>query len=161
MRYSAHDYKAAGTVDTDGRPCLSDDESTATGGILAHYTRREIRSSYWRPLNRALVDTGIHRPSPSTERQRVLDFVDQQFTTVINVDHVIGRKRAAPHSHASQIGFSLAGKLPAAQFRSTFGIESYIASGIPRPRTRPKMIRLRDCRRATCLAVIRRDRAHD
>jgi LmbE family N-acetylglucosaminyl deacetylase len=78
-------------------------------------------SSYWRLLNRALADIGIHRPPPSEDRQRMLETVDRRITTIIEADHVIDRKRAALHSHAGQIDSSPAGKLPAAQFLSAFG----------------------------------------
>ena len=120
-----------------------------SGQVVAKLYYKAHGGSYWRLLNQALADIGIHRPSPSAEKQRVLDFVDQQITTVIDVDHVIDRKRAALHSHASQNGSSLGGKLPATQFRSTCGIESYIR------------VRNTTATRATCLTVIRIDRAHD
>jgi hypothetical protein len=40
-------------------------------------------SSYWRLLNRALADIGIHRPPPSEDRQRMLETVDRRITTII------------------------------------------------------------------------------
>jgi hypothetical protein len=40
-------------------------------------------SNYWRLLNRALAEIGIHRPSPSAERQEILDAVEQRITTII------------------------------------------------------------------------------
>lgn len=83
-------------------------------------------SSYWRRLNRALADIGIQRPAPSGETLRMLESVDQRITTTVDVGHVIDRKRTALHAHASQIGSSLAGKLPAAQFSYAFGTETYI-----------------------------------
>ena len=69
-------------------------------------------TGYWRLLNRALADIGVHRPSASRERQTILESVEQQITTVINVHHVVDRKRAALHSHSSQLDSSLAGKFP-------------------------------------------------
>jgi LmbE family N-acetylglucosaminyl deacetylase len=36
-----------------------------------------------RLLNRALAEIGIHRPSPSAERQEILDAVEQRITTII------------------------------------------------------------------------------
>ncbi len=83
-------------------------------------------SSYWRQLNRALDDIGIRRPDPSGEALQILDSVDQRITTTVDVGHVIDRKRTALHAHASQIGSSLAGKLPPTQFSSAFGTETYI-----------------------------------
>ncbi|MGH3530078.1 MAG: mycothiol conjugate amidase Mca, partial [Pseudonocardiaceae bacterium] len=63
--------------------------------------------------------------------------VEQRITTTVDVGHVIDRKRTALHAHASQIGSSLAGKLPPAQFSSAFGTETYIrardTTGAPTP----------------------------
>jgi LmbE family N-acetylglucosaminyl deacetylase len=62
---------------------------------------------------------------------RILEAVEQRITTIIDVSQVVDRKRTALHAHASQIGSSLAGKLPASQFSYAFGAESYIrACGI-------------------------------
>jgi LmbE family N-acetylglucosaminyl deacetylase len=83
-------------------------------------------SSYWRRLNQSLADVGIQRPAPSGEILRMLESVEQRITTTVDVGRVIDRKRTALHSHASQIGSSLAGKLPAAKFSYAFGIEQYI-----------------------------------
>ncbi len=44
----------------------------------------------------------------------------------VAASQVVDRKRAALHAHASQIDSSLAGKLPASQFRYAFGTEAYI-----------------------------------
>lgn len=108
-----------------------------TTQVVAKLYYKAHGSNYWRLLNRALAEIGIHRPSSPAERQEILDAVEQRITTIINVDHVIDRKRAAPHSHASQIGSSPAGKLPTAQFRSAFGTEAYIrvrdTTGAPTP----------------------------
>ncbi|MBV8993769.1 MAG: PIG-L family deacetylase [Pseudonocardiales bacterium] len=105
--------------------------------VVAKLYYKAHGSSYWQLLNRALADIGMRRPTPSEERRRALESVDRQITTIINVDHVIDRKRAALHSHASQIDSSLAGKLPAAQFLSAFGTEAYIrtrdTTGVPTP----------------------------
>ena len=88
-------------------------------------------SSYWQRLNRALAEVGIQRAAPSGETLRMLESVDRQITTTVDVSHVVARKRAALHAHASQIGSSLAGKLPASQFSYAFSTESYIrARGI-------------------------------
>ncbi|MGH3672151.1 MAG: PIG-L family deacetylase [Pseudonocardiaceae bacterium] len=83
-------------------------------------------TSYWRRVNQALADIGIQRPAPSEEMLREWDSVEQRITTTIDVGHVVDRKRAALHAHASQIGSSLAGKLPAGQFAYAFGTETYI-----------------------------------
>lgn len=83
-------------------------------------------SSYWRRLNQSLAEIGIQRPAPSEEVLRMLESVERRITTTIDVGQVIDQKRAALHAHASQIGSSLAGKLPAAQFSYAFGIEQYI-----------------------------------
>lgn len=105
--------------------------------VVAKLYYKAHGSSYWRQLNRALADIGMHRPAPSEERRRLLESVDRQITTIIDVNHVIDRKRAALHSHASQIDSSLAGKLPAAQFLAAFGAEAYIrardTTGMPTP----------------------------
>jgi hypothetical protein len=44
----------------------------------------------------------------------------------VDVKRVIDRKRAGLNSHISQLGSSLAAKLPANLFASAFGVESYI-----------------------------------
>lgn len=93
--------------------------------------------SYWRRVNQALTDIGIQRPAPSEETLRAWNSVEQRITTTIDVAHVVDRKRTALHAHASQIGSSLAGKLPPAQFAYAFGTETYIrvrdTTGTPIP----------------------------
>lgn len=105
--------------------------------VVAKLYYKAHGSSYWRQLHEALADVGIHRPSPAGERQEILESVEQEITTIINIEHVINRKRAALHSHASQLDSSLAGKLPPAQFSSAFGTEAYIrardTTGAPTP----------------------------
>jgi len=60
--------------------------------VVAKFYYKAHGSSYWRQLNQVLADIGMHRPPPSEERRRVLESVDRQITTIINVDHVIDRK---------------------------------------------------------------------
>lgn len=107
------------------------------GHVVAKLYYKAHGSEYWRRLNRALADVAIHRRAPSGETLQILKAVEQRITTNIDVRHVIERKRTALHAHASQIGSSLAGKLPAAQFSSAFGTEAYIrirdTTGAPIP----------------------------
>lgn len=81
---------------------------------------------YWLRLNRALAEIGIQRPPPSERMLQTLESVEQRITTAVDVSQVIDQKRAALHAHASQVGSSLAGKLPVAQFSYAFGTETYI-----------------------------------
>ncbi|MGH3522158.1 MAG: PIG-L deacetylase family protein [Mycobacterium sp.] len=108
-----------------------------SSSIAAKLYYKAHGASYWRQLNRALDDTGIRRPDPTGETLRLLESVEQRITTTVDVGHVIDRKRTALHAHASQIGSSLAGKLPPAQFSSAFGTETYIrardTTGAPTP----------------------------
>ncbi|MBV9161414.1 MAG: SDR family NAD(P)-dependent oxidoreductase [Pseudonocardiales bacterium] len=108
-----------------------------TGQIVAKLYYKAHGSSYWRRLNRALADIGIQRPAPSGEILRMLESVEQRITTTVDVSQVIDRKRTALHSHASQIGSSLAGKISAAQFSYVFSPETYIrardTTGTPIP----------------------------
>lgn len=94
-------------------------------------------TSYWRRLNQALSDIGIQRPAPSEETLRMWDSIERRITTEVDVTPVVDRKRTALHAHASQIGSSLAGKLPANQFAYAFGTETYIlardTTGTPTP----------------------------
>ncbi|WP_285742812.1 PIG-L family deacetylase [Lentzea sp. NBRC 105346] len=77
--------------------------------------------AYWERIVRIAASVGIHREVPAG-----LDEVDRRITTTIDARHVVDRKRAALHAHASQIASSLAGKLPPAEFAEAFGIEDYI-----------------------------------
>jgi LmbE family N-acetylglucosaminyl deacetylase len=96
------------------------------GHVVAKLYYKAHGSSYWQRLNRALAEVGIEQAAPSGETLRMLESVDHQITTTVDVSHVVARKRAALHAHASQIGSSLAGKLPASQFSYAFSSESYI-----------------------------------
>jgi LmbE family N-acetylglucosaminyl deacetylase len=84
-----------------------------------------------------LSEVGIQRPAPSGDMLRMLESVEQRITTTVDVGQVIDQKRTALHAHASQIGSSLAGKLPPAQFSYAFGAEQYIrardTTGTPTP----------------------------
>jgi LmbE family N-acetylglucosaminyl deacetylase len=96
------------------------------GHVVAKLYYKAHGSSYWQRLNRALAEVGIQRAVPSGETLRILEYVEQRITTAVDVRQVVDRKRTALHAHASQIGSSLAGKLPASQFRYAFGTETYI-----------------------------------
>jgi LmbE family N-acetylglucosaminyl deacetylase len=108
-----------------------------TGHVIAKLYYKAHGSSYWRRLNRALVQVGIQRPTPSEETLRMLESVEQRITTTVDVSQVIDQKRTALHAHASQIGSSLAGKLPPPQFSAAFDTEEYIrardTTGTPSP----------------------------
>ncbi|SDO58448.1 PIG-L deacetylase family protein [Lentzea jiangxiensis] len=97
------------------------------------YFKAHVRA-HWERLVRVAASVGIHRdvppdsmastrasPRPSTPRA------------------VVDRKRAALHCHASQLGSSIAGRLPAAEFAEVFGVEDYIrardTTGCPVPET--------------------------
>lgn len=107
------------------------------GDVVAKLYYKAHGSEYWRRLNRALADVAIHRPAPSGKTLHMLEAVERRITTSIDVGHVIERKRTALHAHVSQIGSSLAGRLPAAQFSYAFGTETYIrtrdTTGTPIP----------------------------
>ncbi|PZS38534.1 MAG: GlcNAc-PI de-N-acetylase [Pseudonocardiales bacterium] len=96
------------------------------GHVVAKLYYTAHGSSYWQRLNRALADVGIRRTAPSGETLRLLESVEQRITTIVDVSQVVDRKWTALHKHASQMASSLAGKLPARQFASAFGAESYI-----------------------------------
>lgn len=97
-----------------------------SGHIVAKLYYKAHGSSYWRRLNRSLAEVGIQRPAPSGETLRMLESVEQRITTTVDVGQVINQKWTALHAHASQIGSSLAGKLPPAQFSDAFSTEEYI-----------------------------------
>ncbi|MGB8996862.1 MAG: PIG-L family deacetylase [Pseudonocardiaceae bacterium] len=112
-------------------------DAVDAGHVVAKLYYKAHGSSYWQQLNRALAEVGIHRAAPSGETLRMLESVERRITTAVDVRQVVDRKRAALHAHASQIGSSLAGKLPAGQFRYAFGTETYIrardTTGAPTP----------------------------
>ncbi|WP_186763023.1 PIG-L family deacetylase [Lentzea tibetensis] len=93
-------------------------------------------TTYWDRLIAVAASVGIHRDKPSGA---VLDEVDRRITTTIDARHVVERKYAALHSHASQLASSLAGKLPPAEFAVAFGVEDYVrardTTGAPLPET--------------------------
>jgi LmbE family N-acetylglucosaminyl deacetylase len=97
-----------------------------SGHVVAKLYYKAHGSSYWQRLNHALAEVGIQQAAPSGETLRTLEAVEQRITTIVDVSQVVDRKWTALHAHASQIGSSLGGKLPASQFRYTFGTETYI-----------------------------------
>ena len=80
-------------------------------------------TTYWHRVNHALAQIGIQR---QTQDRDLLERIEQQITTTVDVSHVIERKRTALHAHTSQIGSSLAGKLPVDLFTYAFSTETYI-----------------------------------
>ena len=96
------------------------------GNVVAKLYYKAHGSSYWHRLNQVLAEVGIQRATPSGETLRILETVEQRITTIVDVSQVVDRKRIALHAHASQLGSSLAGKLPASQFHYAFGTEAYI-----------------------------------
>ena len=96
------------------------------GNVVAKLYYKAHGSSYWHRLNQVLAEVGIQRATPSRETLRILETVEQRITAIVDVSQVVDRKRTALHAHASQLGSSLAGKLPASQFHYAFGPEAYI-----------------------------------
>lgn len=88
-------------------------------------------TTYWQRLREALAHVGIDRPAPSDDQLRTLRRVQRSITTAVDVGHVVERKRNALLSHASQVGSSMAAKLPPEQFAYAFGVETYIRAGHP------------------------------
>ncbi|GGM45906.1 GlcNAc-PI de-N-acetylase [Longimycelium tulufanense] len=94
-------------------------------------------SSYPRLLRGALAGVGIERPSPTAELVAAWERTEQRITTTIDAEHVIERKQAALHAHASQLGSSMVAKLPAELFARVFSVEAFIrthdTTGAPIP----------------------------
>ncbi|MDT7789257.1 MAG: hypothetical protein QOF58_7676 [Pseudonocardiales bacterium] len=90
--------------------------------------------AYWERLIRVAASVGIHRDLPTG-----LDDVDRRITTTIDTRAVVARKRAALHCHASQLGSSIAGRLPPAEFAEALGVEDFVrardTTGSPVPET--------------------------
>lgn len=80
-------------------------------------------TTYWHRVHHALAQVGIQRQIREPDQW---ERTEQQITTTVDVSHVIERKRTALHAHTSQIGSSLAGKLPADLFTYAFSTETYI-----------------------------------
>ncbi|MGH3963543.1 MAG: PIG-L family deacetylase [Pseudonocardiaceae bacterium] len=94
-----------------------------TSGIPAKMYFTAHGTTYWHRVNQALAKVGIQRQIPDPD---LLERIEQRITTTVDVSHVIKRKRTALHAHASQIGSSLAGKLPVDLFTHAFSTETYI-----------------------------------
>lgn len=94
-----------------------------TSGIPAKMYFTAHGTIYWHRVHHALAQVGIQRRILDPD---LLERIEKRITTTVDVSHVIERKRTALHAHASQIGSSLAGKLPADLFTQAFGTETYI-----------------------------------
>ncbi|GAB1691158.1 PIG-L family deacetylase [Krasilnikovia sp. M28-CT-15] len=94
-------------------------------------------SSYWADLRAALNRIGIARPAPDATRRAEMDAVQQRISTTIDARAVADRKRRALLAHRSQLGSSLAAKLPPELFAEVLGVETYIratdSTGSPTP----------------------------
>ena len=95
-------------------------------GVSAKLYFKAHGSSHWRRLREALTHVGIERPAPDGDQLRLLERIDRQITTTIDVTQVADVKRAALMAHASQLASSLAAKIPAELWTGVFGTESFI-----------------------------------
>ncbi|MGH3800423.1 MAG: PIG-L family deacetylase [Pseudonocardiaceae bacterium] len=94
-----------------------------TTGIPAKMYVTAHGTTYWHRIHHALAQVGIQHHIADPD---LLERIEQRITTTVDVSHVIERKRTAVHAHTSQIGSSLAGKLPADLFAYAFSTETYI-----------------------------------
>src|SRR5687768_202531 len=72
-----------------------------TTGVAAKLYFKANGTSYWEGVWQALAQAGVKRPPPTPERLRVMERVEQQITTTVDVAHVADRKQAAMRAHAS------------------------------------------------------------
>lgn len=94
-----------------------------TTGIPAKMYFTAHGTTYWHRVHHALTQVGIQRQITDPS---LLERIEQRINTTVDVTHVVERKRTALHAHVSQIGSSLAGKLPADLFTYAFSTETYI-----------------------------------
>lgn len=94
-----------------------------TTGVPAKMYFTAHGTTHWHRVRHALAQVGIQRRIVDSD---LLEYIEQRITTTIDVTHVIEQKKTALHAHTSQIGSSLAGKLPADLFTNAFGTETYI-----------------------------------
>jgi hypothetical protein len=95
-------------------------------GIPAKLYFKARGSSYWRRIGHALAQVGIARPTPDPHQWQLLERVQQQITTTIDVTEVIDRKRTALFAHASQLSSSLATKIAPELWPRVFGAETFV-----------------------------------
>jgi len=117
--------------------------AVASTGIPAKMYLTAMRFSRWREMWAALREAGVDTPdwdeeiSPETLAQ--MQESEQRITTVIDIQAVLDRKRAALLSHASQVSESWFSKIPPEVAERVFGEETFIRAvdrtGAPVPET--------------------------
>ena len=114
--------------------------AVAASGIPAKLYLTAMRRSDWQKVWEALRDLGEDVPdfrNVSPEVQRQMDEAEERITTTIDITSVLGRKRDALLTHASQISESWFSKIPPQIAEQAFGRESFIrasdTTGAPVP----------------------------
>lgn len=78
-------------------------------------------------------------PQPDEETIRLMDAIEESITSIVDVESVVERKRAALAMHVSQIEESLWVRIPDAAFDAIFGEEAFIrvhdTTGVTVPET--------------------------
>ena len=114
--------------------------AAAGSATVAKFYQTAMRGSTWRKVWEALRELGADVPDPrefSAEEIQKAAEAEARITTTVDIRPVLGRKRDALYSHASQIAESWFSKLPADVAESAFGEESFVrasdTTGAPVP----------------------------
>jgi LmbE family N-acetylglucosaminyl deacetylase len=117
-------------------------DAVAASDIPAKVYYTAIRPSAWRKVMEALRELGADVPAEDTvtdEMRETMERTERSITTVVDIRPVLGRKRDALFTHASQISESWFSKLPQDVAEEAFGQESFIrvsdTTGAPVPET--------------------------
>lgn len=86
-------------------------------------------TNYYRRLDLAASASGIDRKLLTPSVQMKCERIQRSITTTVDVQAVVDIKRYALLAHISQLGSSLAAKIPADQWPTVFGTEEFI--GVP------------------------------
>ena len=103
--------------------------AAADTGIPAKLYLTAMRGSDWQKVWQALRDAGIDVPDrrpADPEIMRQMAETERRITTTIDIRPVLGRKRDALLTHASQIQDSWFSKIPPGIAEEAFGRESFI-----------------------------------
>jgi LmbE family N-acetylglucosaminyl deacetylase len=90
-------------------------------------------TNYYRRLDLAASAIGIDRRLLTPSVQITCERIQDSITTTVDVRAVVDVKRYALLAHISQLGSSLAAKIPADQWPTVFGTEEFI--GVPQSST--------------------------
>ena len=98
------------------------------------------RRGNFETLRERMIELGVEMPDApeiDAETDRAMAALEARITTTIDTTSVVAQKRTALAAHASQVGESWFGAMPAEVFDEVFGTESFIrardTSGAPTP----------------------------